>query len=110
MVLLCLAACAGCATSLPPNERLASSEAAARSAREVGADSVPSASLYLRLSEEQIARAKAMIAKGDNEEADLVLLRAQADAELALSLARETATEAEAAQLMGQAQDLRSRR
>ena len=99
---------AGCSSAPAPNSRLASSQAAVRGAREVGAASVPQASLHLKFSEEQIAEAKAMIAAGDNEQADLVLQRAQADAELALSLARESVAAAEAQRVLAQVQQVRS--
>jgi hypothetical protein len=68
---------------------MADAEAASRSAREVGADSQPAAKLQVKLADEQIAAAKALIASGDNDRASYVLLRARADAELALALARE---------------------
>jgi Domain of unknown function (DUF4398) len=97
---------AGCSSAPAPNSRLASSQAAVRGAREVGAESVPQASLHLKFSEEQITEAKALIAQGNNEEADLVLQRAQADAELALSLARESAATAEAQRVLAQVQQL----
>jgi hypothetical protein len=79
-----------CGPSWPePKQPLADAEAAARSAREVGADSQPAAKLKVTLAEEQIAAAKAQIAKGDNERATYLLTRARADAELALALAHE---------------------
>lgn len=68
---------------------MAEAEAASRSAREVGADSQPAAKLKVTLADEQIAEAKARIAQGDNERATYLLLRARADAELALALAHE---------------------
>ena len=68
---------------------MADAESATRSAREVGADSQPAAKLQAKLADEQITKAKTLIANGDNERATYVLLRARADAELALALARE---------------------
>jgi hypothetical protein len=68
---------------------MADAESASRSAREVGADSQPAAKLQVKLADEQIAQAKTLVAAGDNERAGFVLLRARADAELALALARE---------------------
>jgi hypothetical protein len=68
---------------------------------------VPQASLELRLSEEQITKAKELMANGENERADLLLQRAQADAELALALAREAQAKGEAAQLLSQVAQLR---
>lgn len=98
---------AGCSSAPPPNSRLSSTEAAVRGAREVGAAGVPQASLHLKFSEEQIMQAKALIAEGDNERADLVLQQAQADAELALSLARENAAVVEAQRAQAQVQQLK---
>lgn len=80
----------GCSKSWPePKQPLADAEAAARSAREVGAESQPAAKLKVTLAEEQIANAKASIEKDDNERATYQILRARADAELALALAHE---------------------
>ena len=79
-----------CAASFPaPTQRMADAESAERSAREVGADSQPVAKLEVKLADEEIVRAKALIAAGENQRADFVLMRARADAELALGLARE---------------------
>jgi hypothetical protein len=80
----------GCSTSWPePKQPLADAEAAARSAREVGAESQPAAKLQVTLADEQIAEAKASIEKDENERATYQILRARADAELALALAHE---------------------
>ncbi len=88
---------AGCASSFPPpTQRMADAESAERSAREVGADSNPAAKLQAKLASEQIAEAKALMASGDNRRAEFVLLRARADAELALALAREQNANVEA--------------
>ena len=79
-----------CGASIPaPTQPMADAESASRSAREVGADNQPAAKLQVKLADEQIAEAKALIADGENERASYVLLRARADAELALALARE---------------------
>ena len=61
-----------CGSSLPPpSDRLSSAEAAARSARELGADKEPKAQLHLKLATEQIDQAKKLMADGDNKRADL---------------------------------------
>jgi len=86
-----------CGSSLPPpSDRLASAEAAARSARELGAEREPKASLHLRLAQEQIDQAKKLMSDGDNKRADLVLQRASSDAELAVMLAKESTARGEA--------------
>jgi Domain of unknown function (DUF4398) len=74
----------------PPTQRMANAQAAERSAREVGADSHPASQLALRLSQEQIAKAEKAMKDGENKRADGLLIRANADAELAIALARET--------------------
>ena len=90
-------ACVGCGGSLPPpSDKLASAEAASRSARELGADKEPKAALHLKLAQEQIDQAKKLMTDGDNKRADLVLQRASSDAELAVMLAKENAATTEA--------------
>jgi hypothetical protein len=95
LVSLGLVACAG---APPPHERQAQSEAAVRGAREIGAERVPQAALHLKLAEEGVARGKAQIRDGDNRDADYTLMRAQADADLALALTRESRARLEAQQ------------
>jgi hypothetical protein len=96
----------GCATVAPPNEKLASSQAAIRGAEEVGARGVPQAALHLKLAQEQVDQAKVMMREGETERAGLVLSRAQVDAELALALARENGERRQAQQAIQQVQSL----
>jgi len=98
-----------CGSSMPPPaDRLASAEAAARSARELGADREPKAQLHLRLASEQIEQAKKLMADGDNKRADMILQRANSDAELAVMLAKEHNTRAEAEKAQEKVKQLRS--
>jgi len=56
-----------CGATFPvPTQRMADAESAERSARELGASNQPGADLHLRLAQEQIAKAKASVADGDN--------------------------------------------
>lgn len=92
----------GCASFPPPAERLNTTEGAIRGAVEVGAEQIPRAALHLKLAQEQTEKARRLMEDEDNELADESLRRAQADAELAIAIARETqavkkADEAEAA-------------
>jgi hypothetical protein len=87
---------AACASVPPPHERHASSQAAIRAATEMNAERVPQAALHLKLAQEQFDKGKALMDDGDNRRATFMLMRAKADAELALSLARENKTRAEA--------------
>lgn len=80
----------GCAGSHSiPTQQLADVESANRSANELGAQNNPKARLYLKLSEEQLEQAKVAMKDDDNESADRLLMRAKADAELAVALTRE---------------------
>jgi hypothetical protein len=100
---------AACGSSLPPpSDRLASAEAAARSARELGADREPKAQLHLKLADEQIEQAKKLMADGDNRRADLILQRANSDAELAVMLAKEFNARAEAEKAQDKVKQLKS--
>ncbi len=90
-----LLAC-GCGASIPvPAQKLSDAESANRAARELGADKKTAAQLNLKLSDEAIEAAKKEIKNGDNWRAEHLLLRAKADAELALALAREHDAKAE---------------
>lgn len=79
-----------CAGSIPPpTQRMADAQAAERSAKELGANKVPAAQLSLKLAQEQIAEAKKAMADDENKRADSLLIRAKADAELAVAQTRE---------------------
>jgi hypothetical protein len=79
-----------CGASFPvPTQHMADAESAHRSALELGAANQPAAALHVKLAEEQMTKAKTLLADGDNKEADSLLIRSKADSELALALARE---------------------
>ncbi|WP_437603710.1 DUF4398 domain-containing protein [Sorangium sp. So ce590] len=89
------ASAAGCAARTPPfSERVVASEAMIRAAEEVGAEEVPPADIHLCLAREQVERARRLSAEGVRDRARRMLLRAQADAELALALTREARAQA----------------
>ncbi len=96
---------AGCGSSPALNKE--STTSAIRAAEEVGASTVPSASLYLQLAKEGLENAKALATKGENEQAEYMLMRAQADAELAVALSRGDADKTEAAEAIQRVQQLR---
>lgn len=103
VLLLAAAACGGYP---PPNDRLMATVAATRSARELGAPNSPQASLHLKLAEEELAAAKALMTDGKNQRAAFTLLRAKADAELALALAKENTAKTETQQVQEQIKTL----
>lgn len=78
----------GCASHPAPTAKAASSVAAIRAAEETGSREVPQAALHLKLAQEQLERGKALMQNDENERAEYVLARAQADAELSIALAR----------------------
>ncbi len=83
-----------CATTGPstigPTPSLTAEDSASsiRAAEEVGAAHTPEAALHLQLAKEQFDHARKLTGEADRDEAARLLLRAQADAELALALAR----------------------
>ena len=88
-----------CGASYPvPTQRMADAQSAHRSAQELGADKQPAAQLHLKLAEEQIAKANVILKDEDYRRADFMLIRAKADAELALALAHEQKSVADARQ------------
>jgi regulator of protease activity HflC (stomatin/prohibitin superfamily) len=95
---LLAAVIAGCGSS-PAVDKEASTSAI-RAAEEVGA-------LYLQLAKEELENAKGLAAKGDKEEAESMLLRAQADGELAVALSRGDADKTEATQAIERVRQLR---
>lgn len=83
--LLSLGACASGEVSQP---QLTDTQAAIRGAQEVDAGESPEAALHLQYAEEQLDRARAL-ADDEPERANRLLMRAEADAELAIALAEE---------------------
>lgn len=102
---LTAALCAGCG-SAPEVDKVASTSAI-RVAEEAGASGVPSASLYLQLAKEEAENAKALAAKGDRDQAESMLLRAQADGELASAISRGEAEKNEATKAVERIRQLR---
>ncbi len=77
----------GCAAGVP-DERVTATNSLIRAAEEMGAPKVPQASLYLQLAKDENAHAQKLLNRGDPD-AKGQLMRAQADAELALALANQ---------------------
>jgi hypothetical protein len=91
-----------CATAAPPRNPQAStaaSESALRAAEAIGASDNPRAALHLQYAKEHLERANELSGDQAARRAPGLLMRAQADAELALALAKssEATTHAKAA-------------
>ncbi len=97
-----------CASTSPPSEKLETSAASIRAAEEVGATHSPDAALYLQLAKEEFGHASAMTDKNDRGRADRMLMRAQADAELSLALARNENEKNEALGAINQVKTLKA--
>jgi hypothetical protein len=98
-----------CGSYPAPTEKLVSSQGALRVAQEVNAAGNPQAALHLKLAQEQVEQAKQMMADGNNQRAEYVLMRAEADAELAEALAREAQMKAQAQQAQEDVQKAKQR-
>ncbi len=88
-----LIACGG----VPRPERQFTQTSSTLSAAEaIGAERTPQAALHLKMARDALSEAERLMAQENYERATLVLDRAEADAELALSLAQETQVRNEA--------------
>jgi outer membrane murein-binding lipoprotein Lpp len=96
---------AGCANA--PPLRTEASTSGIRAAEEAGAAKVPQASLHLQLAKEELELAKGLAAKGEKKEAGSMLLRAEADAELAVAFSHKDAEKSEARAAIERARQLR---
>ncbi len=96
-----------CASAPVPTEQLVESQANVKAADELGAQRHPKAAYYLQLANEGIGKANKQIANGENEEAHYTLMRAKADSELALAMAKEAHARGDADSAQQRLQDLR---
>lgn len=96
-----------CAAAPPPTHKLSDSKAAVRAAEEVGAGEAPQAALHLKLARDQIASAERLMRDDENEDARYMLERAEADAELAIALAKAAGERAAAEDAMRKVERLK---
>ena len=85
----CAAFAIGCAARPVPVADMAKAKTTIRVAGDVGAGGDATASLYLSLAKEELAKAEARVSRGDNAGARSLAERARIDAELAIVVARE---------------------
>jgi hypothetical protein len=84
-----IATALGCGSAVPaPNDQWAAAQADVGRAQAGGAPDVPDAKLHLQLAQEDLARAKQVMGE-DNRRATTLTELARAEAQLALSLARQ---------------------
>jgi len=94
----------GCASAPLHTE---ASTSGIRAAEVAGASEVPQAALHLQLAKEELELAKGLAAKKEKEQAAQMLLRAEADAELAVALSRGDAEKSEALAAVERVRQLR---
>lgn len=97
IIVFAAAVLVGCASAPPPTAKLASSTAAIRAAAELQANEIPEAQRHLKYAEDQAATARRLMAEGENERASWLLARSEADAEVAIALAKESQIQRQAA-------------
>jgi hypothetical protein len=88
----------GCATPRAASFDAAGVEGPTRAAIQLGAGNVPDAALYLSFSHDEVERARRLANAGDEVRSQALMLRAQADAELALAVTKRAIAEHEARQ------------
>jgi hypothetical protein len=99
----------GCGGAAVPQDQLTAAQASIKGAEVGGAAEDPKAALHLKLAKEQVEKANALIADGQNEEAARAIERGQSDAELAIVLAKQTRAKKEAADARDQMEELKQR-
>lgn len=79
----------GCGGGKPPTYQLTQSKAAVRGAQEVRASETPQAALHLKMARDNLRVAEELILERNYSAARHLLIRAEADANLAIALANE---------------------
>ena len=108
MMMFASLALVGCGGTAASTARMGATQAAIRSAGEVGAEREPTAALHLQYAREQFTQAEQLSRSGEGERAERVLARAEADAELAMALSRRSASISAARQAASEVQEARS--
>jgi hypothetical protein len=98
-----MAMASACAT--PPRQQLMQTQSAIRAAEEVGAEDTPKAAYHLRVAQEQLEIGRGLM-NDEERQAELILRRAEVDAELAMAYARSDEAWEEARQARDEVRDL----
>lgn len=105
VVIIAAAFAMGCASS---PFRTGKTQSGIRAAEEVGAAQLPQASLHLQLAKEELDLANKLSEKDEKEKAASMLMRADADAELAIMLSHGDAEKVEAEKAMARVRKIRT--
>lgn len=106
-VVLALASCAPLDTPRVTDAERQQTRETIRAAEHLQAEELPRAQTFLDYAIDQARRAEQAVDRGDNRRANLLLARAQADADLALALASEQRVAQQIAQLEERIEQLR---
>jgi hypothetical protein len=94
----------GCASTLPPaSDQWSAAQADVGRAEAGGAPQVPEARLHLQLAQEDLQKTKQLMGQDDKRAGSLTAL-ASAEAQLALSLAKQSAAQEQAQKALGDLQ------
>lgn len=97
----------GCATSHLNEQRLVDTQATVTAVEELDEAEDPEVSLHLKYARDQLTAARRLADEGDEEEANRMLERAQADAQLALAMARTEHSRQEAREAQAEVEELK---
>jgi hypothetical protein len=112
-----LALLVGCGKAAVPQDQLSKTEAEIRAAqvkydelKQAGpSEGAPAAELHLKLAQDQLAKAKALIEDKETEEAAALLKRAEVDAAYALALAKEWEAKARVQRTIEELEELKEK-
>ena len=93
---------------MPPTAQLTAAKAAIRGAVEAGAKGAPKGALHLKMARDQVAEAEDLIADEKMDRAKHLLIRAEADGNLAVALAKEAEAKRELAEIKDKLRRLRA--
>ncbi len=86
----------GCAAQQLPQQQLLDTTASIDSAQEIDQSRTPEVDLHVKLAQDQVEISRALLEDGEEDRAMRMLDRAQADAEVALALAKTSRSRAAA--------------
>lgn len=97
----------GCAASNYNQQRLVDTQATVAAVEELDEAEDPEVSLHLKYARDQLAAARRLVDEGEGDEANRMLERAHADAQLALAMARTERSRKEARAAWAEVEELR---
>jgi len=99
----------GCGGSSLPPAKVADTQSSISAAEAIGAEQNPQAALHLKMARDQLKQAQGLLDDGKDEDARLVLERANADAEVATMITREAQASANLKKAQSDVEGLQSR-